>query len=76
MNLSMVGIISGRSSKKIANFVPICLQTWPLQAILVSNWLILKKIFSSETARPKEPKLDGKHHWKVIRKVVPFRFEQ
>jgi hypothetical protein len=27
---------------KIANFVPIRLQTWPPQAILVSDWLISK----------------------------------
>ena len=33
----------GRSSIKIAHFVPICLQTWPPQAILVSDWLISKK---------------------------------
>jgi hypothetical protein len=25
------------------HFVPICLQTWPPQAILVSDWLISKK---------------------------------
>jgi hypothetical protein len=28
---------------KIAHFVPIRLQTWPPQAILVSHWLISKK---------------------------------
>jgi hypothetical protein len=28
---------------KIAHFVPILLQTWPPQAILVSDWLISKK---------------------------------
>jgi hypothetical protein len=31
-----------RSSIKIAHFVPIDLQTWPPQAILVSVWLISK----------------------------------
>jgi hypothetical protein len=31
-----------RSSIKIAHFVPISLQTWPPQAILVSDWLISK----------------------------------
>jgi hypothetical protein len=39
----MVGSIIGRSSIKIANLVPIHQQTWPPQAILVSDWLISKK---------------------------------
>jgi hypothetical protein len=33
----------GRSSIKIAHFVPVRSQTWPPQAILVSDWLISKK---------------------------------
>jgi hypothetical protein len=37
MNRNLVGSIYGRSSIKIANFIPICLQTWPPQAILVSR---------------------------------------
>jgi hypothetical protein len=43
MNRNLVGSIYGRSSIKIAHFVPICLHTWPPQAILVSDWLISKK---------------------------------
>jgi hypothetical protein len=35
--------IYGRVSIKITYFVPICWQTWPPQAILVSDWLISKK---------------------------------
>jgi hypothetical protein len=35
---------------KIAHLVPIRKQTWPPQPILVSDWLISKKIVSSETA--------------------------
>jgi hypothetical protein len=31
------------STIKIAHFVPIRLQAWPPQAILVSDWLISKK---------------------------------
>jgi hypothetical protein len=36
-------------------------QTWPPQAIFVFDWLISKKIFSSETAFPNEVKFGGKH---------------
>jgi hypothetical protein len=54
MNLNFVGSIYGRSSIEIAHIVPIRLQTWPPQAILVSDWLISKKIFFSETAFPNE----------------------
>ena len=43
MNRNLVESIYGRSSMKIAHFVPILLQTWPPQAILVSDWLISKK---------------------------------
>jgi hypothetical protein len=43
MNQNLVGSILGSSSIKIAHLVPIRLQTWPPQAILVSDWLISKK---------------------------------
>jgi hypothetical protein len=43
MNRNLVGSIYGRSSLKNAYFVLIHYQTWPLQTILVSNWLISKK---------------------------------
>jgi hypothetical protein len=43
MNRDLVGNIYIMSSIKIAYFVPIRLQTWPPQAILVSDWLISKK---------------------------------
>jgi hypothetical protein len=43
MNQNLVASILGRSSIKIAHLVPICLQTWPPQAILVFDWSISKK---------------------------------
>ena len=45
MNRNLKGIIYGRSSLKMAYFVPIRYQTWPPQTILVSDWLISKKSF-------------------------------
>jgi hypothetical protein len=46
MNQNLVGSIYERSSVKIAHFVLIGKQTWSPQAILVSDWLISKIIFS------------------------------
>ena len=42
MTRNLVGSIYGRCSIKIAHFVLICLQTWPPQTILISDWLISK----------------------------------
>jgi hypothetical protein len=50
MNWKLVGSIYGRSSLKGAHFVLIHYQTWPPQAILVSEW----PIFSSPGHRPCE----------------------
>jgi hypothetical protein len=42
MNQNLVESIYGRSSIKSAHLVPIHYQTWPPQAILVSDWSISK----------------------------------
>jgi hypothetical protein len=44
MNRNLVGSIYGRFPIKIAHFVPIRYQTWPPQAILVSDWWISKNL--------------------------------
>jgi hypothetical protein len=43
MNRNLAGSIYGRSSIKSAHFVLVRWQTWPPQAILVSDWSISKK---------------------------------
>jgi hypothetical protein len=43
MNRNLVGSILGKSSIKSAHLVSIRLQTWPPQAILVSDWLISRE---------------------------------
>jgi hypothetical protein len=42
MDRILVGSIYGKSSVAIAYFVPIRKQTWPQQAIFVSDWPIFK----------------------------------
>ena len=61
-----------RSSIKFLHFVPFRQQIWPPRAILVSDWLMLKKIFSSETVWPNGAKLGRKHLCKLLYKTSSF----
>jgi hypothetical protein len=65
MNRNLAGSIYGMFSIMIDYFVLIHEQTWPPQAILVSDWSISKN-FSSDTTLPNEPKLGRKQLWKVL----------
>ena len=71
-NRNLVGSIYGRPSIRTAHFVPIRLQTWPPQAILVSDWLISKKSSPLKPPGPNESKLGRKHPWKVLYKYCSF----
>jgi hypothetical protein len=66
MNRNLIGSIRGRSSIKIANLVPIHQQTWPPQAILVSDWLISKKSSSLKLLCQMNQNLVGSNQWKVL----------
>ena len=60
------------SSIKVLHFVPFHQQIWPPRAILVSDWLLFKKIFSSETAWQNGAKLGRKHLCKILYKASSF----
>ena len=61
-----------RSSIKILHFVPFHQQIWPPRAILVSDWQLFKKIFSSETTRQNGAKFGRKHLCKILYKTSSF----
>ncbi len=71
----MIGTPLVRSSIKFLHFVPFHQQIWPPRAILVSDWLLFKKIFSSENPWQNGAKLGRKHLCKILYKassLVPF----
>ena len=61
-----------RSSIKFLHFVPFHQQIWPPRAILVSDWLLFNKIFSSETAWQNGAKLGRKHLCNILYKASSF----
>jgi hypothetical protein len=52
--------------------MPFHQQIWTPMAILVSDWLLFKKIFSSETSWQNGAKLGRKHLCKILYKASSF----
>ena len=69
MNWNLEGSIYERSSIKIAHFVPIHLQTWLPQEILVSDWLVSKK------SSPLKPSSQMKRNLVFISNFPPTLFK-
>ena len=64
-----------RSSIKFLHFVPFCQQIWPPRAILVSDWLMLKKSSPLKLLGQMEPNLAGSIYVRSSIKLlhlVPF----
>jgi hypothetical protein len=72
MEPSLAVSVYVRSSIKFFHFILFHQQIWPPRAILVSDWLLFKKIFSSETAWQKGAKLGRKHLCKILYKASSF----
>jgi hypothetical protein len=63
---NLAGSVYVRSSMKLLHLVPFGQQTWLPRAIFFSDWLMLQKIFSSETPWPNGAKFGRKHLCKVL----------
>ena len=59
MDPNFTGSICGRSFTKYPHFVPIGLQIWPPQAILVSDWLIFQKSSPLKPQGQMDPNFTG-----------------
>jgi hypothetical protein len=77
--LILVAMFVGRMEPNVCkvlytflHFVPFHQQIWPPRAILVSDWLLFKQIFSSETAWQNVAKLGRKHLCKILYKASSF----
>ena len=72
MKWNLVRSIYGRSSIKIAHFVPIRWQTWPPQAILVSDWLISLNSSPLKPHGQMKPNLVGSIYGRTSIKIAHF----
>jgi hypothetical protein len=72
MNRNLVGSIYGRSSINITHFIPIRLQTWLAQAILVSDWSISKKSSSLKLLSQLNRNLVGSIYGRSSIKIAYF----
>jgi hypothetical protein len=78
MDRNLVGIILGRSFIKIAHLVPIRYQSWLLRAILVSDWLISKKLSPLKPLGQLDRNLAGNilgRSFIKIAHLVPIRYQ-
>jgi hypothetical protein len=74
MKWSLVGSIYGRSSIMIAHFVPIHLQTWPPQAILVSDWPIFKNLLFWNHWACSLAELPLRQTWATLKTIMTHAF--
>jgi hypothetical protein len=65
-------LVDGRSSIKIAHFVPIRLQTWPPQAILIPDWSISKQNSSLKPLGQMNRNLVGRMYGRLSLKTAHF----
>ena len=73
MEPSLAGSSYVRSSINFLHFVPFRQQIWLPRAILVSDWLLLKKSSPLKQLGQTEPNLAGSIYCKVLYKVSSFR---